>query len=97
MPDEDGYPTDEELLKVSEWQCADLDGLMQYLAGGVWHWPEFVKKLASDEWELHTGGWSGNEDIIARMQDNTMWWIMNWLQSRRGGHYLFKATIKATI
>jgi len=40
-------------------------------------------------WELHTGGWSGNEEIIRAMQDNRVWWGMFWESSRRGGHYEF--------
>ena len=43
-----------------------------------------VMKLA-----LHTGGWSGNEDIIRELEQ-TWFWFMYWCQSHRGGHYYFE-------
>jgi hypothetical protein len=43
-----------------------------------------VMKLA-----LHTGGWSGNEDIIGKLQE-TFFWLMYWVESHRGGHYYFE-------
>jgi hypothetical protein len=33
---------------------------------------------------------SGNEDLIAAMQENEMWWTLHWQEIRRGGHYKFK-------
>lgn len=41
-------------------------------------------------WYISTGGWSGNEDIIHAMQSADFIWSMNWVQSRRGGHYIFE-------
>lgn len=45
----------------------------------------------SDYLELHTGGWSGNEDLIRAWQEN-QWgcWGNLWLKSERGGHHWFK-------
>lgn len=45
----------------------------------------------SDYLELHTGGWSGNEDLIRAWQEN-QWgcWENLWLKSERGGHHWFK-------
>lgn len=37
-----------------------------------------------------TGGWSGNEDLIRAMEQNWMIWSLTWVQSRRGGHYIFE-------
>ena len=38
---------------------------------------------------LHTGGWSGNEDIVAELRD-TWFWLMYWQATHRGGHYYFE-------
>lgn len=38
--------------------------------------------------ELHTGGWSGNEEIIGELQQ-TFFWMFYWQCSIRGGHYYF--------
>ena len=40
--------------------------------------------------ELHTYGWSGNEDIIQALKENRIFWSMCWEESRRGGHYKFR-------
>jgi len=89
MPDQHGYPTEQELQTIREWACDDLDGLMEYLLN-VWHWPEWgIVRRDDGCWELHTGGWSGNEDIIRAMLDNQVWWAIHWESSRRGGHYVF--------
>lgn len=88
------YPTEEQLDRVRNWKGDDLIGLMNYLGdenNGIWHWPDWGVQMNDDgSWSLHTGGWSGNEEIIGAMMDNTVWWMMWWHQSRRGGHYTFK-------
>ena len=40
--------------------------------------------------ELHTGGWSDNEEIMGNISKNHMFWYMYWHKSVRGGHYYFK-------
>lgn len=94
MPDRNDYPTDEELAEIRAWPMQDLDGLMAHLRDDLWHWGDWgVIQNASGEWELHTGGWSGNEDIMEALIENAMWWMLNWKQSSRGGHYLFLSSL----
>ena len=52
--------------------------------GREWYRHKKVMKLV-----LHTGGWSGNEDIIDKLQD-TFFWLMYWAETHRGGHYYFE-------
>lgn len=42
---------------------------------------------------LTTGGWSENEEII-NLISNTMFWLLWWQESRRGGYYKFKIVDK---
>jgi len=99
MPDRDGYPTDDELRKIKEWDSLeDPFGLIDFLEG-VWYWSdcciheeegedEFSKKRLL-KLHLSTGGWSGNEQIIGTLQSN-FFWSFFWVSSRRGGHYEFE-------
>jgi hypothetical protein len=48
------------------------------------HWDPGTETL-----ELHTAGWSGNEDTIGALQSNAMFWALYWQKSERGGHYYF--------
>ena len=99
--DSDGYPTDEALDIIREWtfQMSDRD-LFEFIKS-IWWMPDWGWKEceAIDErtgeksycYYISTGGWSGNESIIQAMQENKwMFWHMHWVQSRRGGHYIFE-------
>ena len=93
MPDKDGYPTEEELETIRKWDW--IDGDIRKLLDHVeecWWEPEWGFCLTGKRvlrLELHTGGWSGNEEIIGVLQD-TMFWTLYWERSKRGGHYIFK-------
>ena len=100
LTDEDGYPTDAALEAIEKWHWADSKGWFEFIKS-VWHYPSWGWKENDEELEfregvvvtrfyLSTGGWSGNESIIRSMQSNEMMWHMNWVQSRRGGHYIFE-------
>lgn len=88
-----GNPYPSTLKLIREWSHDDLLGLMDFVRD-VWSYPELGftehKGKTEDTFELHTVGWSGNEEIIAALQDNGMFWSLCWDQSRRGGHYIFK-------
>lgn len=99
MPDKDGYPTEEELNQIRDWSIEDFSGMMRFIkelwAYTDWGWHEsneadwLRKERVNRVYRISTAGWSGNEDIISAMQENTMVWFLNWWQSRRGGHYVF--------
>lgn len=103
--DEDGYPTESALDIVSRWHWADAEdyfkfikALWTYADSGYWRedtvlQDEFTNmkyKESRRRYYLSTAGWSGNEAIIRAMQQNEMMWHLNWVQSRRGGHYIFE-------
>ncbi len=82
------YPEEHELKKIKEWDD-DIPALMEYVKE-LWirrygHW-----KQTGSRYDLSTCGWSGNEDIITALQDNTMFWMLCWQNSKRGGHYVFE-------
>jgi len=95
MPTTDGYPTDEELKLVKNWDLTKktVGKFIKYIAS-IWHWPDWgfvYQKQIGGAWklELHTGGWSGNESIMESLQKNFIFWTMYWESTRRGGNYYF--------
>ena len=86
----DGYPTEKELEQIDTWQGTARE-LVEYLRTIWWapDWGFHVKGKRILQLELHTGGWSGNEDIIAGLQE-TFLWMFSWQMSRRGGHHYFR-------
>ena len=91
------YPRESELETIENW---DLIGkpvmdLLDYVRN-LWKYDErFVltgKKVL--RLYLSTGGWSGNEDIIDALHQNSLFWSMYWEKSRAGGHYLFRINLK---
>jgi len=81
------YPTNEELEKITKWSWKDSRACFDYIAS-IWEYSDYVT-FDKGECHLSTGGWSGNEDIIGALKENTMIWMFTWMQSRRGGHYIF--------
>ena len=46
-------------------------------------------------YELITGGWSENEEIVMALQENYLFWGLCWQESVRGGRYEFSCYSKA--
>jgi len=86
--DRNFYPEERELKKIEEWDYHDFNGLMEY-AEDLWKYPQYWKK-GRKYYRISTGGWSGNESIIAALIQNRMFWGMCWVSSKRGGHYVFE-------
>jgi hypothetical protein len=95
MPDDNGYPTKDELQYIgtchAEWlekgHLSSIEKLLVHLQK-IWNWPEWGFVRTYDALELHTGGWSGNETIIEELQKTCLWWLF-WQKTTRGGHYFF--------
>ena len=81
--DEDGYPTDEALKRLEDWPAEDVNGALDFMQS-LWHWGEDWcnhdisaaerEVLLADEGDKFlrcaTGGWSGNESLIAAFNGN---------------------------
>jgi hypothetical protein len=110
--DEDGYPTEEALDKIKKWPYNDVRGLFDFIHD-IWYYAdsnywreEFVTKDDYNGMEfdrprkryyISTIGWSGNESIIHALKENEIIWCMHWVQSRRGGHYIFEDNQKIRV
>jgi len=101
---DDGYPTAEwlEFIKnyVPDESLPVLRFVEMVLVDGWWM-PDWGFKLHRQykgvrRLELHTGGWSGNEEVIAAIKSN--FWLthfnMRHVMWRTGGHYYFEITEK---
>jgi len=93
------YPTEDALAQISNWDYKQGFQRLLDLIESIWWNSEWGFKLykgrdsfshkAVMKLELHTAGWSGNEDIIDALQSNTFW-LLCWKESQRGGHYKFE-------
>lgn len=91
------YPREDELERVATWE-GDWRECFAFIRS-IWWMPDWGwhEATVTDDFDrivtrysISTGGWSGNEDIIAAMERNWMLMAMTWQQSRRGGHYIFE-------
>jgi hypothetical protein len=99
--DEDGYPTDAALERIKTWPIetrfsttALIDFVRSLWHNNEWGWREVdaADVLGKDvrRYYVSTGGWSGNESLIRAWQANEWGWHFSWMQTRRGGHYIFE-------
>lgn len=87
------YPREDELKRIESWPIPnDVRGLLDFIRHLWWQpeWGFILKGKRKLKLELHTGGWSGNEDIIGALLKNILFWDLYWVQSIRGGHYYFE-------
>lgn len=102
--DADGYPSEETLERIATWPIetfTDFEAVMDF-AGQAWSYPDRWKKERDwhdPDWpsgnpELRylfsTGGWSGNESIVAAIERNTMVRVVGAWSWQRGGHYEYR-------
>lgn len=83
------YPCEHDLKLIREWSGDDPAGWLTFIRG-IWWMPDWGWSIEDDAHCVSTGGWSGNESIIAAMEDNVSLWFLTWESTRRGGHYEFR-------
>lgn len=86
------YPTNVELEAIREWDKPHHE-LVDFIEE-IWAYPEYFKKWNYGgrlKIEMHTAGWSGNEDILGALRESkSLFWMMYWQKEERGGHYWFE-------
>lgn len=102
--DSSGYPTEGTLEVIRKWPMetyANAHDLMLYCQR-AWSDYGFLRcskrrtrpwknsKILEWHWTAVTGGWSGNESILSALEDNTMFWMVCWEMSERGGRHEFR-------
>lgn len=92
--DKNGYPDKKSLKEIKEWDILKygIQGLLDLVEENT-NWPEWSFIVTGKRVlhiEYHTGGWSGNEDVIDALQHNLLFWPLCWVKSTRGGHYYFE-------
>ncbi len=96
MLNKDNYPDKTSLRQIREWDYLNqgVQGLLNLVKENTNH-PDFSFSMIGKRvlhFEYHTGGWSGNEDVIDALRQNWLFWSMFWQKSTRGGHHYFKIT-----
>ena len=98
--DNQGYPTDEFLDYLSDWEkFEDVFEIIELIETYWWmpDWGLTRKKPYTERftnqrvftYHMSTGGWSGNESLIYALKKNVLFWVY-WRNTRCGGHYTFR-------
>lgn len=102
--DDEGYPTSEALDYIKNWSVMiglyddmlkngqffgkeKYDDLIAFVYE-IW-WGNDLIRYEDGLLQLHTGGWSGNEEIISELKHTDMW-MHKFRCNQSGGHYYFK-------
>jgi len=99
--DADDHLEEPQLEMIRSWPAADHPGLMEFVESlwrmGEWGWKQqrnpFTGRVASRTYQVSTGDWSRNKDIIAALEANRPFWEQCWVSYRVGGHYEFKVKL----
>lgn len=99
--DNEGYPTEEylEFIKNYTYEVLPIEQMVDLICNnwqhGSWGYHIGRKYKGFRKFELHTGGWSGNEEIINAITSNI--WLtefnLKYYMWRTGGHYYFKIKV----
>jgi len=86
------YPTEEYLEEIRNYKGdPPIEEFVKILQYNWYFGPEWCI-IRGNKAEFHTGGWSGNEDIIKAILSNIYLTnlYMKYEMWKRGGHYYFK-------
>ena len=86
------YPTRFALQRIQKWDCVDdgaPESLLAFIRDECWWMPEWGWEEKRGVYWISTGGWSGNEEIIGALRQNSLFWSLCFISMRTGGHYTF--------
>lgn len=100
--DKEGYPTDAALELLARWNEKDPNGAIDFMRS-LWHYAEWgvSEQITIDERNVYgledghryvkmsTGGWSGNEELMAAFRAS-LTRRYQIVVTRRGGHYVLE-------
>lgn len=87
-----GHERNEEgKLIFGKWflQPKDSEDLLQFIKDIWYYGDDAYKDDENGMFELHTMGWSGNEEVIYELK-NTVFWMQKYRAYTTGGHYYFR-------
>ncbi len=84
---------------IKHTKIMDVNEFHEYMAKirELWWANDCLWKVTGDRYEISTGGWSDNEEILSLMMQNLSLNIFYWQQSQRGGHYVFEPLPRAEV
>jgi hypothetical protein len=83
------YPSEEVLESIRTWN-GDMEGCFEIMRENWWS-SSLLFTRRGRIIKMSTGGWSGNEDLIDALHKATnVVWMLCWVSSTRGGHYVFE-------
>lgn len=93
MLDKDGYPTEKGLAELSE-ICnktpLNKKKILEVIKDN-WYSPDWGFATTQRTLYLSTGGWSGNEQTIGKIE-SSIFGLFCFKELHRGGHYVFDLT-----
>ena len=80
MLDENNCPDETSLESIKKWDILTqgIDGLLDLIEGNT-NWSDRQIERSGKNvirYVYHTGGWSGNEDVIDALRHNFLFWSM---------------------
>ena len=97
MIDIDGYPDEVSLDQIAHWDILKegIEGLLNLIEENTQWADRQIERRGKRViyYTYNTGGWSGNEAVIAALFKNYLFWGMFWEKHTVGGHYYFKINL----
>lgn len=92
MTPETDYPTETDLQTIRTWPLENGWRELLVFVAERWTMGNWTNRKVGYWFAFSTGGWSGNEELIAALQSNEIFWLCCWQSSRRGGYWEFEVS-----